>query len=229
MPTLLITGANRGLGLTFTKTFLEAGWNVHAGCRNPEKAVELKTLSEQHPGLEVHKLDVTNGLQVSSLARELRDKKLDLLLNNAGIMGGRLGFGELDYEEWLRVLETNCLAPVRMAEAFVEQIAAGERKQIVTISSIMGSVGANETGGSYVYRSSKAAVNAVMKSLSIDLACRDISVVVCHPGWVQTDMGGDRAPVTIEDSIAGLYRVIEGLRLEDSGKFFNYDGTELPW
>lgn len=229
MPTLLITGANRGLGLTFTKTFLEAGWSVHAGCRHPEKATELKALCAQHDGLEIHKLDVTNRLQVSSLARELRDEKLDLLLNNAGIMGGRLGLGQIDYEEWTRVLETNCLAPMGLAEAFVEQVQASERKLIVTISSIMGSVGSNEAGGGYVYRSSKAALNAAMKSLAIDLAPKGVSVVVCHPGWVQTDMGGGSAPVSIDQSIAGLYSLIDGLSLEDSGKFYNYDGSELPW
>ncbi|MGO1121134.1 SDR family oxidoreductase [Rhodovibrionaceae bacterium A322] len=229
MPTLLITGTNRGLGLTFTRAYLQAGWQVHACCRHPEKAADLKALAEDHQELELHKLDVTNGLQVSSLARQLRDEKIDLLLNNAGIMGGRFGFGEIDYEEWNRVLETNCLAPLRLAEAFVEQVGASERKQIVTISSIMGSVGSNEAGGGYVYRSSKAALNAAMKSLSLDLADREITVTVCHPGWVQTDMGGSSAPVTIDQSIAGLKKIFDGLTLADSGKFYNYDGSELPW
>ena len=226
MPTVLITGANRGLGLEFVRSFAADGWRVHACARNIEKAKRVK----QVPGDVIcHKLDVTNGLKVASLARGMAEEPLDLLINNAGIYGPRTGFGETDYEDWANVLQVNTLAPLRMAERFVGMLENGTGKTIVNISSRMGSIAANTSGGAYIYRSSKAAVNMVTKGLSVDLAERGITVISFHPGWVQTDMGGEDADIPAEESVAGMRKVIAGLTPADSGKFFNYDGSEIAW
>jgi NAD(P)-dependent dehydrogenase (short-subunit alcohol dehydrogenase family) len=226
MPTVLITGANRGIGLEFARSFAAEGWTVHACCRQPDKARALKDLAGE---VTVHHLDVTDGLQVAGLARELAGDPVDILLNNAGIYGSRAGFGETDYDVWPQVFQANVMAPLRLAERFVEQVARSERRLIVNISSNMGSIAGNSSGGGYVYRSSKAALNMVAKSLSIDLAGRGITVVSFHPGWVQTDMGGANAAVTTGESVAGMRAVIERLTSADSGRFFSYDGAELPW
>ncbi len=226
MPTALLTGANRGIGLAFAETFLRDGWTLHACCRHPEKAKELQALEGS---MVTHRLDVTDGLQVASLARELAGEPIDLLINNAGVYGPRTGFGETDYDDWIEVLKVNTVAPMRMAERFVEHVAQSERKQIVNISSVMGSIAENSGGGSYIYRSSKAALNMVVKGLSVDLAERGITVVAFHPGWVQTDMGGQEAAVTPADSVAGMRKVIDKLDQDDNGKFFNYQGNLLPW
>jgi NAD(P)-dependent dehydrogenase (short-subunit alcohol dehydrogenase family) len=229
MPTVLITGANRGIGLEFTSSFADQGWTVHACCRQPDKAEALMELSEGAVGnVALHRLDVTDGLKVASLARELAGEPIDILLNNAGVMGPKTGFGETDYDDWLPVFTVNTLAPMRMAERFADQVAKSERKLIVNMSSRMGSVAEN-SGGSYIYRSSKAALNMVSKGLAEDLAGQGITVVVFHPGWVQTDMGGAGAAISPQDSVAGMRAVIERLTPADTGKFFNYDGAELPW
>jgi NAD(P)-dependent dehydrogenase (short-subunit alcohol dehydrogenase family) len=226
MPSALITGANRGIGLAFARSFAADGWRVYGCCRHPDKARELKDLAGE---VTVHRLDVTDGLQVAGLARELAGQPVDILVNNAGIYGSRTGFGETGYELWPQVFQVNVMAPLRLAERFVEQVAQSERKLIVNISSNLGSIAENSSGGRYVYRSSKAALNMVAKSLSIDLADRGISVVMFHPGWVQTDMGGPKAAVTADESVAGMRAVIERLTSADSGRFFTYDGTEIPW
>lgn len=230
MASVLITGANRGIGFEFARSFADDGWHVHACCRNPDRAKALKELAAGTVGVvTAHKLDVTDGLKVASLARALADEPLDILINNAGVYGPRTGFGETDYDLWLPVIAANVLAPMRMAERFVAHVAAGERKLIVNISSRMGSIADNSGGGSYIYRSSKAALNAVVKSLSVDLAPRGITVVAFHPGWVQTDMGGPNATITAAESVKGMRAAIEELGPGDSGGFFNYDGGVLPW
>ncbi len=226
MPTVLMTGANRGLGLEFARSYATDGWRVHACCRHPEKAKALKAVEGD---LVVHKLDVTDGLRVAGLARELADDAIDVLLNNAGVYGPRSGFGETDFDDWLDVLKINTIAPLRMAERFVEHVARSERKLIVSISSGMGSIAMNDAGGHYPYRASKAALNMVVKGLSADLAARGIIAVALSPGWVQTDMGGSSAELTPEESVAGMRAVIDGLTPADSGRFLNYQGEDRPW
>ncbi len=230
MPIVLITGASRGIGLEFARSFAADGWWVLAACRHPDRAHDLKALAESSDGaVRVHRLDVTDGLRVAALARELAEEPIDILLNNAGIMGPRTGFGETDYDEWLPVFAVNTLAPMRLAERFVEHVAGSERKLIVNISSRMGSIEENTSGGNYIYRSSKAALNMVAKGLSLDLAPRGITVVVFHPGWVQTDMGGENALITPAESVAGMRAVIDGLTPKDTGSFHAYDGSDIPW
>lgn len=226
MPSVLITGANRGIGLEFVKSFAADGWRVHACSRNVEKSKEVRGLGGD---IVCHKLDVTNGLKVASLARELAEQPIDLLINNAGIYGPRTGFGETDYDEWLNVLQVNTLAPLRMVERFAGLLEQSEAKTVINISSIMGSIGNNSSGGSYIYRSSKAALNMITKTLSNDLAERGFTVVSFHPGWVQTGMGGEGADIAPTEAVAGMRKVIAGLTTSDNGKFFNYDGTPLPW
>ena len=235
MPSVLITGANRGIGLAFAHSFAADGWRVHACCRDPDGAEDLAALSvvmasaDTAGAVMLHRLDVTDGSRIAGLSRELAGEAIDVLVNNAGVMGPGTGFGEMDYDGWLPVFETNTLAPMRMAEGFVEQVAKSGRKLIVNISSIMGSLGENAGGGAIIYRSSKAALNMVSKSLSAELAPRGITVIVFHPGWVSTDMGGPDAAVTPGESVEGMRAVIERVTPNDSGRFFNFDGHEIQW
>lgn len=224
---VLITGAGRGIGLEFARQYAETGWHVHATCREPKSASELLTL----PGeVTVHKLDVTHPKQIGHLQRELEGVPIDLLINNAGVIGPReRSFGDLDYEAWEDVLRVNTLAPIRIAEAFIDNIQASERKLIVSLTSVYGSIGSNNSGGSYLYRSSKAALNAAMRSLAVDLRDEGVTVVVFHPGWVRTDMGGPNASLTPQDSVAGMRALIDLLKPSQSGRFYGYDGAEIPW
>jgi NAD(P)-dependent dehydrogenase (short-subunit alcohol dehydrogenase family) len=191
MPSALITGANRGLGLEFARQYLDDGWQVYAACRDPKSASELRRLADASDHkLRVIALDVTNSTSVKAAAAELEGRAIDVLINNAGVGGPRgQSIGNIDYETWAHVLDVNTLGPMRVAEAFVDNVAQSERKLIVTITSGMGSIGDNTSGGAFAYRSSKAAVNMVMHSLAIDLAPRGITCVVINPGWVRTDMG----------------------------------------
>lgn len=226
MPCVMITGASRGIGLELARSFAGDGWRVQALCRQPDKAKALKALGD---AVTVHRADVSDGLRIASLARDLADLPIDILINNAGIHQGRGAFGETDYDAWSEELKVNVLGPMRLAERFVEQVAASDRKLIVNVSSIMGSIASTSSGGNVVYRSSKAALNMVTRSLSNDLAERGVTVVSVHPGWVQTDMGGEAAAITPERSVADLRALIERLGPEDNGRFFNHDGAEIPW
>ena len=231
VPSALITGANRGLGIEFARQYLADGWQVYAACRDPISASELRRLADESGHkLRILALDVTELASVKAAAAELDGKAIDLLLNNAGVMGVRgQTIGNLDYEAWAKVLDANTMGPMRVSEVFVDHVARGERKLIVTLTSGMGSLADNTSGGSIAYRSSKAAVNMVMRSLAIDLAPRGITCVVVNPGWVQTDMGGANATLTPAESVTALRRLIETLGPAQSGKFFNYDGREYAW
>lgn len=227
MPTVLITGSNRGIGLEYARQYLADGWKVIATCRNPDKATELASLEGD---IDIHALDVTDFGQVQGLAKTLRKEPVDLLLNNAGIYGPRPSkLGGIDYDIWEDVMRINVMAPLKVCESFRDHVAASELKKIAVMTSKMGSMGDNESGASYVYRSSKAALNAVAKSLSVDLQIKGIAVAILHPGWVRTDMGGPSGLIGVEDSVTGLRRVIDNLNLQTSGRFYNYDGSEIPW
>jgi NAD(P)-dependent dehydrogenase (short-subunit alcohol dehydrogenase family) len=231
MRTTLITGANRGLGFEFARQYLADGWQVYAACRDPASASELSRLAEDSDNkLRILAMDVTDPANIRAAATELDGQTIDLLLNNAGIIGPRgQTIGNLDYEAWAEVLAVNTMGPMRVSEAFVEHVASSDRKLIVTLTSGMGSIGDNTSGGSIVYRSSKAAVNIVMRSLAIDLASRGITCVVVNPGWVRTNMGGPNATLTPDESVSALRRLIANLGPEQSGKFFNHTGREFPW
>ena len=231
MPSTLISGANRGIGLEFARQYLADKWQVYASCRDPSSASELRRMADGSRGkLQVLSMDVGDLASVKAAALELQGKPIDLILNNAGIGGPRgQTIGNIDYETWRHVLDVNTLGPMRVAEAFVDNVAQSERKLIVTITSGMGSIGDNASGGAFAYRSSKAAVNMVMRSLAIDLAPRGITCVVMNPGWVQTDMGGQHARLTAPESVSAMRRLIDKLGPGQSGKFFNWDGREYAW
>ena len=231
MPSALITGADRGLGFEFVRQYLVDGWQVYAACRDPASASELRRLIETSDGkLRMLAMDVTDLASIDAAATELDGQAIDLLLNNAGITGPHgQTIGNIDYEAWAEVLAVNTMGPMRVSEAFVEHVARSDRKLIVTLTSGMGSIADNSSGGSIVYRSSKAAVNMVMRSLAIDLAPRGITCVIVNPGWVWTDMGRPNASLQPAESISALRRLIATLGPEQSGKFFNHTGREYPW
>lgn len=231
MPTLLITGANRGLGLEFVKQYAAAGWRVLACCRTTATASALQAVADAAQGrVTLHALDVADFAAIDALAQQLHGTPIDLLVNNAGVYLDRhSSFGQTDYDAWAHTLRVNTMAPLKMAEAFIGNLEHGQGKTIATISSKMGSVADNTSGGCYLYRSSKAAVNIVVKSLSLDLAARGIRAVVLNPGWVHTDMGGPNALITADTSVAGMRNVIDRLTAADSGRFIGFDGKEIPW
>lgn len=230
MPTLLITGANRGLGFELTREFARRHWRVLACCRSPEEAGELQALAAVAETVAIHRLEVGDNSQVRDLAGRLDGTPIDILFNNAGIFGPEhQGFGETDEAGWIEAFRINCIAPLHLAEAFVEHVAASERRVIATMGSVMGSITENNDGNHYAYRSSKAAAHMVMKGLAVDLAPRGIVAVVLHPGWVQTRMGGSAAPLRPEESAAGMTEVLLGLRREQSGRLIDYRGQVHPW
>lgn len=228
-PTVMITGANRGIGLEFTRQYAADGWQVIACCRWPDDAHDLRALADKYDDLvEIHPLDVSDFAEIDALALLLQGREIDLLINNAGVYPHG-DFGQTNYEAWAEAFHINTMAPMKMAEAFVSHVAASQQKKIVTLSSKMGSLDDNTSGGSYIYRSTKTAVNMVMKSLSIDLKPMGIASTILHPGWVQTEMGGPNAWITTEESVSGLRKVIDQLTLESSGRFVAYDGKEIAW
>jgi NAD(P)-dependent dehydrogenase (short-subunit alcohol dehydrogenase family) len=224
MSTILITGASRGIGLEFTRQFAADGWTVIAACRNPAGAEQLNAIE----GVEVHALDVDSGDSVAALKAAIGDRPIDVLLNNAGIIGQRAGFGLLDYEAWEGAMNTNVFGPMRMAEAFAGNVEASERKQMIFITSRMGSI--TETSpNAYVYRSSKAALNMAVRCMSLELAGKGVTAVLFHPGHVSTDMGGAAAPVTPVQSVTGMKGQILGFSQADNGRFIAFDGGDIPW
>jgi NAD(P)-dependent dehydrogenase (short-subunit alcohol dehydrogenase family) len=229
MPSILITGANRGLGLEFAKQYAANGYRVFATARTPQKATELAALAKANSSVSIHTLDVGDPQSIAALVRELAGQPLDILLCNAGIGGPKQqSLGKIDYAGMLDTLAVNGVAPLRLAEAFLDNVAKSDRKLIAAITSGMGSI-ADSGGGYYAYRASKAALNMLMHNLAVDVKERGIIAVVINPGWVQTDMGGRSAPTPVADSIAAMRKVFDGLTLEDSGKFMDYRGGTWPW
>ncbi len=232
MKTILITGANRGIGLELARQYANDGWRVLACCRHPEKADVLNKLVAQYPErLKVHALDVADHAQIERLAQTLSDESIDLLINNAGIYpaSDAGGFARTNYAEWMTAFSINTMAPLKMVESFARQIIRSKQKIVVTITSQMGSVEDNSSGGNYLYRSSKAAANMVVKSLAVDLKEKGVIAVALNPGWVKTDMGGSNAMISVERSVTGMRQVIGKLTLSDSGKFWGHDGQLIPW
>ena len=220
--TVLITGANRGIGLELVKQYAANGWKVLACCREPQSAKALNALNN----VKTFALDVADFKQIDALAMQLKGHAIDVLINNAGVYP----HGSLDDAHvWAEAFKINSMAPHKMADAFKSHIAKSTLKKLATLSSKMGSIDDNTSGGSYMYRSSKVAVNMVMKSLAIDLKPLGISVVTLHPGWVQTDMGGSNALINTQTSVTGLRKVIDNLSLANTGKFIAFDGKEIAW
>ena len=212
---------------SFASQYLAEGWRVFAACHNPD-AAKLRCLAKDM--LNVVAMDVTDAESVRNATTQLKDVAIDVLINSAGIAGASgQKTGNVDYESWAHVFNVNTMGPLRVVESFSDHIARSERNLVITITSGMGSLADNTSGGSIAYRSSKAAVNMVMRSAAIDLAPRGITCVLVNPGWVRTDMGGPKAPLSPQESVTAMRRLIETFGPNQSGKFYNYDGREYPW
>ena len=235
MATVFITGASRGLGLEFASQYAAEGWKVIATCRSPEVAIDLARVSGN---IHIMKMDITHLNEVKAVAGKLKGVSIDVLLNNAGTHGPRnlnASFGNLDLAAWHEVMALNLMAPLKVTETFIDNVKTSKGKTIVFISSRAGSVSErgslsyHQYGGSYIYRSSKAALNATAQSLAFDLTPQGILVLVLHPGWVKTEMGGLEALIDIEISVAKMRHIIGEFSPSNTGIFCNYDGTTIPW
>jgi NAD(P)-dependent dehydrogenase (short-subunit alcohol dehydrogenase family) len=219
VPTLLITGASRGIGLELARQYAADGWQVIATVRDPASATGLKDIAGE---LRIEALDVADFAAILAFAGRI-DEPIDHLICNAGVMGK----SGVDPQDWLHTLAVNTVAPTLLAQALVERITPGGK--VIAITSKMGSIADNDSGGSIIYRSSKAALNAAWRSLAIDWRGRDLAVAMLHPGWVQTAMGGPSAPVSPHESVAGMRCVINALTRDRSGAFLDFRGAPIPW
>ena len=240
MPTLLLTGANRGIGLELCRQCLPLGWTIIATCRNPKEAKELLSLAEssatlnesnnEYGTLSVQPLDVRNSGQLEALKAFLKNKPVDVLFNNAGVHALNASrFGDCDDKAWEEAVQVNLLAPMKMMEHFVDNVASSDMRIIANLSSKMGSMADNSSGGSYAYRATKAALNAVTVSAAQDLRHRDIIVMILHPGWVRTDMGGPHGELSVGQSVTMLLKLINETDMSYSGRILDIDCTDIPW
>ncbi|KFA86719.1 SDR family oxidoreductase [Archangium violaceum] len=226
-----ITGASRGLGLEFVRQLLNRGDTIDAGVRAPSEARQLQELVRGAEGrLRLHALDISEPKSVDAFAATVgQGEALDVLINNAGVYGKDGALTELDYESMASTFAVNTLGPLRLTAALLPALRRGSARRIIHITSQMGSIGDNGMGGSYGYRISKAAMNMAMRNMHVDLHGEGFVTISMHPGWVQTDMGGPNAPLLPEESVRGMINVIDRLKAEDGGRFFSYQGQELPW
>lgn len=228
METIVITGANRGIGLELAKQFLQEGKDVIATCRVLNAAKELRALKELG-NLSLYELEVTNDASVLKFTETLSGESIDVLINNAGVMGPeQQSLNQMNYESWSYTFAVNAMAPFHLATSLLNNLKMSINPRIITISSQMGSLN-RKSKGAYAYRSSKAAVNKVMQVLATELEPESIIVCPVHPGWVKTDMGGAEAEITVEESAVGLVNVINNLTKEQSGRFWTWQGVEHPW
>lgn len=229
MPHMLITGANRGIGLEHTRVLLSRGWHVSAACRDPDKASELKALDPGDGRLTILKYDAASPGAAKALAGSVKGP-IDILFANAGMFGPReQGFGQTDYAGMAEIVQVNAFAALELAETFADQVAGSQLKVIALQSSRMGSIADNTSGGYYAYRMSKAALNAIGKSLSIDLKPKDITTLIFHPGWVKTDMGGSGGTLTVNESVESQLDLIARANPAMNGRFFHVSGEDLDW
>jgi NAD(P)-dependent dehydrogenase (short-subunit alcohol dehydrogenase family) len=229
MRTVLITGANRGIGLEHARRYAECGARVFATARNPDEADELAALAKQHP-IEVLAYDAADEGAPAALKQRIGAEPLDLMFANAGAMGTRRqSFGDVDTEAVLSLIQVNALAPLKLAEALADNVAQSERKIMAFQTSLMGSIADNGSGSAYAYRLSKVTLNMVGKGVANDLRGRGVISVLLHPGWVRTRMGGAGGKISVEECVEGQQRILDALTPDQSGRFFNYDGRELPW
>ena len=225
MKNILITGANRGIGLKFAE-ILSANNNIYATARDITNADDLKKFDNT----ELLELDLLDKDSIKSFCSELKDIPLDMIINNAGIFQDeQMEETILDPELWLDEIMINAVGPVVLSQKLKENIMSGNDKKIIFISSQMGSIDDNYSGGYYFYRTSKSALNSAAKSLSIDWKADAISVLMLHPGWVRTDMGGSNAKLDIDTSVSKMLDVINSLDMGKTGTFLNYEGKKLEW
>lgn len=229
MPHMLITGANRGIGLEHTRVLLSRGWHVSAACRNPDKASDLKALDPGDGRLQILAYDAGRADAAGALKDAVKGP-IDILFANAGVFGPEnQSFGNSDFDAITQTLQVNAIAPLRLAEAFADQVAQSQLKVVALQSSRMGSIADNTSGGYYAYRASKAALNAIGKSLSHDLKPRGIITLIFHPGWVKTDMGGTGASLTVNECVEAQLDLIARANPAMNGRFFHVSGEDLDW
>lgn len=221
---VLITGANRGIGLELAKQYVAEGWQVIGTARDTSSASELRIT-----GAKVFQLDVTDEASITVLARDLDEQPIDLLINNAGIQPLMWKLDDIDFDAYERALQVNTIGPVRVTRALLPNLQRGDGKTIINVTTNLSSIAENENGGFYGYRESKAALNMFNKSLAAELAPEGFICIVLHPGWVRTDLGGPNAPLDVEESVRGMTSVIRSLKPADNGKFFTYAGENMPW
>ena len=233
---IFITGTNKGLGLEFTKQYLERGENVIATCRNPKNASKLHELKKIFADkLSILKLEVRDNEEKGEVYEQVKNKfgKIDILINNAGIRSGgdadSYTIGNLYKEDLGKVFEVNSIAPVLISETFLDLVEKGDNPKIINITSALGSIGRKSFVFRYSYCASKSALNMLSKLMSIELKDKGIIVIPLHPGHVRTDLRGYQAPLVPKQSISGMIKVIDSLKLEDSGRYLSWDGTEIPW
>ena len=226
-PLVLITGANRGLGLALAQHYAGNGWQVIAACR--QSSARLNQLA-QETTVRIESLDVGDETSIDNLTRQLHDVSIDVLINNAGIYGlAPAPLSDIKAEDFMRCMQVNALGPLLLSRALAQNVGRSERRVITNISSRLGSIEANDWGAWYVYGTSKTALNRLTAQLADTLSEKNITVIALHPGWVSTDMGTEKAPVTPAQSASGIYDVIDSLVFERSGSFYDYTGAPWPW
>ncbi len=226
--TVLITGANRGIGLEYVRQYAQEGNMVYATVRDIAQATELQGLAAKHSQIQVLVLDIADINAIQALAHQLSDVSIDILISNAGAYPPSR-FGKTDPQTWLQAFQVNTLTTYYLAEAFMPHMQRSGQAKLIAMTSKMGSMTDNSSGGEYIYRSTKTALNMVVKSLSLDLQPFSIVVAALHPGWVRTDMGGPNGLIDTETSVTGLRKVIAKLDQAQSGEFIAYDGKLVPW
>jgi len=231
MKTALVTGANRGLGLEFTRQLANKGYRVIATTRNPKTSEALNELAAMNEAIEVVSLDVTDGSSIENLSQTYADTAIDLLVANAGTSGERgVTIGNIEQGNFMTVMATNCFGVVKTADSFLAQLEKSDDKTILVVSSRMGSISDNDSGRSYAYRASKAAVNSAMHSFAIDVKERGVKVMLIHPGWVKTDMGGDNGLVDVTDSVTGMLSELDKHGANSHGEVLRrFDGDTIAW
>lgn len=226
--TILITGANRGIGLEYVRQYAQEGHTVYATVRDIATAEELQRLAAAYTQIHVLPLDVADISAIRALATQLSKVTIDILISNAGIYPPSR-IGTTDPQAWLHAFQVNTLTTYYLAEAFLPHLQLATQGKVIAMTSKMGSISDNGSGGEYIYRSTKTALNMVVKSLALDLQPFNIAVALLHPGWVRTDMGGPNGLINTETSVTGLRKVISGLSVAQTGEFIAYDGKPVPW
>lgn len=229
MATVVIGGASRGIGLELTRQYAgRTGDRVFAFCRSPEKADALNAIAGASGGrVTVHPLDVADGRSIAQAAKVLGDEGVDVLLNVAGVGGGKQGLYDSDFDDWRDAFEVMVIGPFRMVQALLPNLEKA-RGRVMTVSSQMGA-STWPYGGTYAYCGAKAAVNQVMRTLAVELTAKGVAVALIHPGWVKTDMGGASAEIEVEESASGIRAVVDRLTLADTGTFWKWTGEQHPW